>query len=330
MPDHRPPVPPPQGLAYHQRRKPAQHLQIRGHRIDFLLSSIWSRFHCVALDVVPAVRVQLTQLLNHEGRSAPIGLHAIAYLREPRVGGKQTLVQHLARVELFRQDLQGGTGYRVPFKNLPEICGPTTVVIVIPVMIGPDSVPGGGENFAAQNIEAEADEDIEFLLPNPLDGVVRKAMDEARGDRVHVHRFHVSQARCTVDHGVRVGRRIGVAEIPTVVQAEKEAASQPGVTQRIDYFADQRPRPARFALPGTAVENEQLDRGKITLDNVIYNFGGPARQRRGIQKQAYAKGGLSGARTPIESRVQSTNLAPCLLTFSCLSPKHTFQLPPAP
>src|SRR6266480_700431 len=196
-------------------------------------------------------------------------------------------------------------------------------------MIGPDAVPGSGQDFAAQNIEAEANEDIEFLLANPLDAVVRKAMDEARGDRVHVHRFHVSQARRTVDHGVRVGRRIGVAAVPTLVQDEKDAPSQPGVTQRIDYFADQRPRPARFAgvLPGTAVENEQLDRRKITLDNVIYNLGGPARQRRGVQKQAYAKQGLSGAGTPIERRVQSTNLASCLLTFSYLSPKHTFQLP---
>jgi hypothetical protein len=67
-------------------------------------------------------------------------------------------------------------------------------------------------------------------------------------------------------------------------------------------------RRARFAcvFPGTAVENEQVDRRKITLDNVIYNFGGPARQRRGIQKQAYPKRGLSGAGTPVESRVHST------------------------
>src|SRR5947207_6138746 len=101
--------------------------------------------------------MQLTQLLNHERRSAPIGLYAIAYMREPRVGGEQTLVQRRARVELFRQDLQGGTGYPVPFKNLPEICGPAAVVIVIPVMIGPDSVPGGGQDFAVQNIKAEAD-----------------------------------------------------------------------------------------------------------------------------------------------------------------------------
>src|SRR5439155_4321372 len=135
----------------------------------FLLSLIRSRFYRVALDMVPAVRVQLTQLLNHERRSAPIGLHAIAYLREPRVGGEQTLIQDLARVELFRQDLQDGTGYRVPFKDLPEICGPAAVVIVIPVMIGPDPVPGGGQDFAAQNIEAEANEEIEFLLANPLD-----------------------------------------------------------------------------------------------------------------------------------------------------------------
>src|SRR5881392_3344360 len=216
--------------------------------------------------------MQLTQLLNHERRSAPIGLYAIAYLREPRVGGEQTLVQHLARVEVFRQDLQHGTGYRVVFKNLPEICRPAAVVIVIPVVIGPDSVPGGSQDFAAQNIEAEADEDIEFLLANPLDGVVGEAMDEARGDRVHVHRFHVSQARRTVDHGGRVGRRIRIAEVPAPVEDEKEAPSQPAVTQRIDYFAYQRPRPARF-LPGTAIENEQLDCRKITLDNVIYNFG---------------------------------------------------------
>src|SRR5437588_13132828 len=97
-------------------------------------------------------------------------------------------------------------------------------------MIGPDSVPGGSQDFTAQNIEAEADEDIEFLLANPLDGVVRKAMDEARGDRIHVHRFHVSEALGTVNYGDRVGRRIGIAAIPTLVQAEKETSSQPGVT----------------------------------------------------------------------------------------------------
>src|SRR5207245_11583373 len=107
-------------------------------------------------------------------------------------------------------------------------------------------------------------------------------VDEAGVDRGHAQRFYVGQELRTVDHGDRVGRRIGIAEIPTLVQAEKETPSQPAVTQRIDYFADQRPRRARFAgvLPGTAVENEQLDRRKITLDNVIYNFGGPARQRR--------------------------------------------------
>jgi hypothetical protein len=220
-----------------------------------------------------------------------------------------------AWVELFRQDLQDGAGHGVAFKDLPEIRGSTAVIIVIPVVIGPDAILGGAQDFAAQDIEAEADEDIEFLLANPLEGVVREAMDEARGNRVHVHRFHVRQALRAVDPDVGVGRRIGIAQVPMPIQVEKETASQPAVTQRVDCLADQRPRRARFAcvLRGVAVENEQLDRRKITFDNVIHNFGVAARQPRGVQKQTYPKRELSALGTPIERRVHAGNLPSCLV-----------------
>jgi len=70
---------------------------------------------------------------------------------------------------------------------------------VIPVMVRPDSVPCGREDVALQDVEAEAQQNIEISGANGLERFWRKAMDEFLSDRLDLEALDAGEQFRAVD-----------------------------------------------------------------------------------------------------------------------------------
>ena len=81
-----------------------------------------------------AEAMQLPQLGDHKMRAAPIGLYAITFQRHTGLGRKQTLHQHNAAIQLFRENLKNDSRQGAALLHFPKMRRTPAIVIVIAVM----------------------------------------------------------------------------------------------------------------------------------------------------------------------------------------------------
>ena len=116
--------------------------------------------------------------------------------------------------------------------DFPEPRWPTTVYLIVPVMVGPNTVPGRLQNRPFEDPESEPEKYIQFGLANPRDIVVGQIVTEARFLYGYRKNSSLFQQRSCVREGESVVRRTKHAVVdPSVGEIRQPAAATPDATQ---------------------------------------------------------------------------------------------------
>src|SRR5258706_10293664 len=86
--------------------------------------------------------------------------------------------------------------------------GAASVEFIVSMVIRPNSVMGGFQDVALEDIEAESNKDIEILRPNFLQGISREAMNKLLSLRLHFERLYAGKEFPAIHPGERVVRSL--------------------------------------------------------------------------------------------------------------------------
>jgi len=165
----------------------------------------------------------------------------------------------------------------VALVDFPKVCGAAAVVGVVSMMVRPDAIARDVEDLTAQNIEPEAQNDVELLLANDLEVIGREAVCESFGDR-HDGKDRAVREFAAAIHGSQgVVRDRASLGVPLGVETVKKLAAPSFVPQDSPEPDGQGSWLGRWRLLGR-VEDHRLDSGEVALLDVIDDRSCPGRQ----------------------------------------------------
>src|SRR6266851_3796164 len=147
------------------------------------------------------------------------------------------------------------------------------VEIVVAMVIGPNSVSRRSENLPRQNVEAKPQNHIQVACADLLKRLRRKAMNKFLADRLDFQIFNPGEPQGAV-HSIQ--RMMGWLHplFETKIRIVKSALSKRWRQQSMS----KRTRPRSRLWLGTGIcspfaKNQQVDRGEVTVLNVLNNLG---------------------------------------------------------
>jgi hypothetical protein len=83
---------------------------------------------------------------------------------------------------------------------------PATVILVVSVVIRPNTTAGRFQDLAVEDIETEPNQHVEILRPNFFQGIGWKAMNKFLSQGLHLEPFYPGEQTPAIDFGKRVVR----------------------------------------------------------------------------------------------------------------------------
>src|SRR5690242_11740284 len=163
------------------------------HRPLALVRSLPRSF---GLHEVPPICMQFVQFLDHKMRCPPIRSVPVLAQAHTLSSDERPFGQCEAPVRFFIEHLQGHTRCRMPFDQFPEMRWAAAIIIVVPVVEGPNAVSRRLENISSKPVEAESYQDIQIISTDCGYRIRWKPIrDSKRGRRDFKCRYVVERSR---------------------------------------------------------------------------------------------------------------------------------------